>query len=59
MGTIAVVEDPTIVPGGTIMNKGEWRDLKRDRAVAKRRRKSNIKSLMVLIRALEARLARG
>ena len=39
------------------MLKSERRDQKRERAVAKARRKSNIKSLWVKIRAREARLA--
>jgi ERCC4-type nuclease len=37
--------------------KGERREQKRTRAVAKQRRKSNIKSLMVMIHAREKRLS--
>ena len=39
------------------MLRSERRDQKRDRAVAKVRRKSNIKSLWVKIRTREARLS--
>jgi hypothetical protein len=39
------------------MLKSERRDQKKDRAVAKVRRKSNIKSLWVKIRAREARFS--
>jgi hypothetical protein len=42
---------------GGIMLKSGRRDQKKDRAAAKVRRKSNIKSLWVKIRAREARLA--
>jgi len=39
------------------MQRSERREQKRDRAVAKVRRKSNIKALWVKIRAREARLS--
>ncbi len=42
---------------GGVMLRSERRDQKKDRAVAKVRRKSNIKSIWVKIRAREARLS--
>ena len=65
---LGAVEIPKLLPVGStptvparktggIMLKSERRDQKKDRAVAKVRRKSNIKSLWVKIRAREARLS--
>ena len=65
---LGAVEPPNLQPVGStptvparkiggFMQRSERRDQKKDRAVAKVTRKSNIKSLWVKIRAREARLS--
>ena len=59
LGSVLVYNKGRLRKGGSTVTKGERREQKRERALAKRRRANNRKNLEVIIEAQRQRLRRS